>query len=1061
MAVTKIEKEIPWCTIFLVAATLTCHSLVLSGNLATASAMHTMGASTGGWSSIGVSLSESVNEELDTAMSQVSTVLTNSIKAILQVQDALDTVLGLTGSVSDVAVAAYEKEVRRPRLKAPPALSQVELGHPVKRAVNLTRIMSRPKQVTEAPKSLLDEEVVFMAQMPVRGPKSKGASVRSRSKVVARPLPKWNKKSVLYLSSVVHRRSIGIWKLRKAADKERNQSQLVPSPQEYADILKQVISKFANETVGRASTMLASFLSIIKPALLQIGKWLISFGDKIQEFITGFATSLDNVQKIFDQIMAKLSRSAGEGEEQMLYDTFTLFCSPSNPYITITDLKDVSTMYGISALQGQKSDTLFAKYDADHNGKLFADEYALFVHDESIPGAMSLVLRTYATKMATISGNIKAARMRDELANAVYNYLALVCAKNMTKVGWVSQTLTNRSLPMQFTSALLKNMALNVDNPNVLTTADVGAIIVGQMVHLNAPYVGECLNMVKDPAWWSSEGFEPLDQPVVVERVTRWIAQSPGGDVTLRVAEGMAAGGALLQTGANASQRLQEQLVAMPALSHEELLAAPQRFKTEVQARQLHARKMALVARRQKIAEQVHTKSSHALRMHILGAFAGMSLSGDDPAQQMAVNSGQPAAPESLVFGARLASNSSATSNTFQKEAFDYSSESSSPLDSFANKIKGMTKKVATFLDLMEQFATPTAIDRLEQQVLDFASGAAKDVIDFITRAIDDNMDKVVASLPDDIISQVNATLARTVSDARQKIGVGLVQKDSRNSIGAREDFNISAVWTDVTLVLTTLQSILPTVVSNLKQARTDVSSFAATLDSIFKTFQSKGPPIFYKIAKLYKMLWVVYFALFAVLTAAVLFYGLWASGWCGGPQSAATVAEDEEDYERPRTFGDRCRACCNCCDACLRGCHDSHLCFWSVVILMEIIVLVLFVVAIVLCLLAGIKAFISSGCAQVYLLGDDSICTGVLGSLRRWLLSFLTRDTFLITDACQAKTLLTCELIGKKMKTSAIKTTIGSLAASILSFQMIVESAILHERARWRRIFNEASKSA
>merc|ERR1719507_1289835 len=94
---------------------------------------------------------------------------------------------------------------------------------------------------------------------------------------------------------------------------------------------------------------------------------------------------------------------------------------------------------------------------------------------------MAVVLRAYAKKLAAISGQVESARMRDEVAEAVSQYLTLVCAKNLTKVGWVSQMLANDSLPLAFTADVLVQMALDDDSPNKLTTADVGALVVENM----------------------------------------------------------------------------------------------------------------------------------------------------------------------------------------------------------------------------------------------------------------------------------------------------------------------------------------------------------------------------------------------------------------------------------------------------------------------------------------------------------------------------------------------------------------------------------------------------
>jgi len=43
---------------------------------------------------------------------------------------------------------------------------------------------------------------------------------------------------------------------------------------------------------------------------MQIGKWLTTFGEAMQTKLEEFSTMLDRVQKLFDQIMAKISGAA-------------------------------------------------------------------------------------------------------------------------------------------------------------------------------------------------------------------------------------------------------------------------------------------------------------------------------------------------------------------------------------------------------------------------------------------------------------------------------------------------------------------------------------------------------------------------------------------------------------------------------------------------------------------------------------------------------------------------------------------------------------------------------
>merc|ERR1719240_1924868 len=135
---------------------------------------------------------------------------------------------------------------------------------------------------------------------------------------------------------------------------------------------------------------------------------------------------------------------------------------------------------------------------------------------------------------------------------------------------------------------------------------------------------------------------------------------------------------------------------------------------------------------------------------------------------------------------------------------------------------------------------------------------------------------------------------------------------------------------------------------------------------------------------------------------------------------------------------------------------HDTQLCFWSAIIVMQIIVLIIFIVSIILCVLAGVKAFLVGGCAQVYILGDSSVCEDTLGMVKNWLAAFYVKDMDeALNAACPSNNLLTCEMITKKMEQSTILTVTFSFLGTILSLQLLLESATLHEHAKWRRMFN------
>lgn len=346
-----------------------------------------------------------------------------------------------------------------------------------------------------------------------------------------------------------------------------------------------------------------------------------------------------------------------------------------------------------------------------------------------------------------------------------------------------------------------------------------------------------------------------------------------------------------------------------------------------------------------------------------------------------------------------------------------------------------MVKKVQTFLNQMEEYSTPKGIDRLQAQVDDFKEQAGAQVTTLAMEQVDKLVDKAFEPLG-------------------VKANVALIAQPIDTAEG--EEKFMDAV-DQLSTLLSNLQTTLPDVIKNLKNAREQVSAASKGLNSIFSQLKVKGPPIFKQVAELYSTLWTSYFVIFGVMTVSILFYGFWASGWFGGPQAHAS-----DEYEAPTTCMERLSCLFRCCDSCLKGCHDSNTCFWSFILLAELIVLILFVISVVLCLLSGVKAFVAAGCSQIYIIGDVSVCAGSLNTVKTFLSSFWgASDSVHFEERCNDETLLTCQLIGTKLKNSTLGVMAGSMLASVFTFQLIVESAIMHERARWRRMLDGAEKSA
>lgn len=1084
-------RDIPFCTIFLVFMIFACHCAVLWGNMQTAAGMGTIGTSTKGWSGVGLQLSKSFGKDLDLTMKSLTTMLTEAINHTVHAQGLLHTVVGLMGHATHTAI-----------------------HHNASAAMLLLQAHG-----------FADNKSAPLGGLP-------GMVVKSVDMVLDM-------------------------------------------------LMKKLVS------------LLHTLMKALKPALEQVGKFIIKFGLKVQQIIESFSVTLDMVQKIFDQVMASMSNK-GDNEARLLFNTFHIMDIKNTGQITAQDLHDVSKLYTVPALQGSKADELVKKYDKDNSGGLEMDEYKKFVQDKSLPDVMSVVIRSFAKKLSQVAGQVGGSKFRGEISQDVVDYFELMVLKNQTKVAWVSDALTNASLPMAFTADVMVNMALMVDNPNSdakVVGIPMGSVVIPEMLRLHPKYTAKCIDLLSNTTFWTTEGFDPADHAVVIQRVTEWATKAT-----------------------QATQANKTAFVDAP--DHEEASMLLKKQGLDDQSTMLMKRRLLdiIPISARKIAEKnmrehqdafeekylAHHDSlySNELSQHLLlNLLGGETRTAADahsnPATRM-VKTGIPAAPETLQFAKWLSWNASDTADRFQHQAFAFQKTSSNAVDSFATQIQGMVKKIQSFIKMMRTYSTPEGIKLLEKKVEDFAVNATEDVIKIVKKSVGHlikanapalaaGLHKAVASagmalgkaIAGAITSPLGQALAPIIADILRKLvpsksasgklgsaiskiltgdlgditgemlgkeiahlldgliksaisgvtkmlnpkagGSSLLEMPTENVFQSvnltaagsgdsallealendlgqalrqaqdvvqselyrieedrsrginipgplevslaeanlgydlESDEELSGVWTQLTNMVNSLTHVVPQANKAMLFARKEVNRLAKGLDSIFTGFGHSGPPIFSTIESLFQVAWSLYFCVVMVLPLTLLYYAFWAGGFVGGAgtikDQAQLKAEEEEENETPVWKKLLC-CCCTFC-SCIGHGHDYTMCFWSVCILFQIVALVMFLLSFVLCILAAVKMFLAAGCAQIYILGDPSICGTTLQNLRSFLDSFIPGvEPSEMPGFCQDKNLLTCHTIGPELMASGITCAAGSFVASILTFQLLIEAATLHQRA-------------
>jgi len=1045
-------REVPYCTIFLVTGALLCHTMVLVGNLKTSGAFQSIGESSGGWSAVGIGLARSLEGELDEVMANVTDKLTETIEKAMKAQEQLDSVIGVFGDSVDTAVKD--------------STSLLQTGGSMESTVD----------------GIMDAIMKAFQALP-----------------------------------------------------------------QFQD----------------ATKLLSDFMDHAKPVLYQVGDWILTFADKVQAGIEAFGNTVDMVQKLFDQVMSQVA--GGKGADIMVQQTFNLFDTGHTGFVNEQALHDVAELYSIPALSGKKAGELVDKYDEDGDNQLDVPEFTNFAEDEAVPGIMAVVLRAYAKKLAQVSGQVASAKLRDQVAVGIVNYLQLVSAKNITKVGWVAQRMSNGSVPMPFTGCLIAELALAADDPGALTKADVGGMVVGAMLDFNASYIMDAIDLLSDPAFFEEQGLNPDNQPMIIERVTNWTVTGPKlireMRATLKALQFETGNGTALN-----SVDSEELLQTMPAAARR---LTEKNMNRHIQNK--HRKRM------EKRRNTFKSETSQHLLRHLLGGVAACD-GGNPDAAERALNAGVPAVPATLEFARWLSYNASTNAALFNGYASDYTGTSSGALDAFNTQISGMVKKTSSFIDMLKEHSTRPGVDKLVQDVLDFATKGVADiqkvvmkkVIDFVNKTMggdggmsmelrqNKTMSRVNRSSTSKIRTSANHSAskhnhtqehsehlvlrqsgrrllhsyrleigqlpggidpdqikegAEKLYDVLNKDGKGVQLSDWKTLVASDEAQDVleeidvpgldsdllaklniepfdtdgngkldltelvqglqdpatlktlgasmgadalsnmvpSPIWDRVTTILRQLNSVLPTAIETLKFAKKEVSAVSAQLDNVFDNFQMQGPKIFNEIASLNSMAWTAYYCLLAPLTLGVLYYGFWASGFFGGPKKI------DDSYEEPQGFMDRVRNCWTCCCRCISTYEDTTMCLWSMILIMQVVVLLVFIVSILLTVLAGVKVFMTAGCAQVYIINDDKVCTETMKHLGTFLETFhVGEDVTSLDFVCDVQQLKTCQMITQKMATSTIYTVVGSFAATIFSFELILNTAMLHERARWHRVMDK-----
>mmetsp|Transcript_37099 Transcript_37099/g.78870 ORF Transcript_37099/g.78870 Transcript_37099/m.78870 type:complete len:969 (+) Transcript_37099:75-2981(+) len=755
------------------------------------------------------------------------------------------------------------------------------------------------------------------------------------------------------------------------------------------------LTDFVDRRVEVLYDRLLEFSENFEPALTLLRRWIHTTTPEVTTFLNEFSDILSKAQTIFEGVLKILPRPKGDWDS-MVNRTFNLFDVSNSGLVTLHDLKQMSILYGIAALEDP--DRIFEQYDTKpSDGNLSMHEFRNFLQHGSLPDMMGVVLRTYATKLSALAGPLRAAQTRSAVTSSMARYLELVTVKNSTKATWICQTLTNGSLPVNVTAGVLKELAVAATDPNrkLLTSVDVGLVVAKTMMGFNETHVHKAVELLSRTEFWVNEGFDTDIQADTFHRISTWVLRAGSGSP-------------------NEAGNATENRTTDHSLSLRQVRAAVEHERGQYAKRQRRSA--------DKDWERIMgSKTTQALLQSSFRAhFPGSVIIKPDVLQ--AIQSGQLAAPETIEFANWLATNISRTSTQFLADSIVYSTG------------------VGQTLDL-------TKIG----QVVDSIAAAVMTLVRYISLDGEDEMRKDIERF------RINATWEMLVTmssiQANPAQGIHAMVDDAFGAWYAAE-----RLFMKLKDPLPRLKQALERTSGLAGSAERTVKNAFNALHRVNRDFIHTSAEHWRTFSKVYFGVWAVLTFLFVAFMVWYVHKFNTDPPWrrprdvVGG---ALRTSEEisgkvsEVPYEPPRTW----RGCCDVVgNAILWSVTAEYsICWTSTMLVIEVLCLTVYVVCVLVSLIFAATMLMSSQCTHIGLLYDKVVCGTYMKVINTILVSFRVVDP-LGQVMCEKENFLACKVVNEH--SAAFLTYIAcSVLQIVFAMLLLVESSVLVERCRLQKV--------
>jgi hypothetical protein len=869
----------------------------------------------------------------------------------------------------------------------------------------------------------------------------------------------------------------------------------------------EAVAEQAAKSIDKESAIMEPTVKIIGSALQPVGELIGRLDPKALNSLAMAGKSIKMGQEMASDALVKIGwkQSVGRGEEEVLKKSFTMYDADGDGSVSLEEVKDAAERYKIVALQSESRTK--AQFDKSaKGGKLDEAGFKTFMSDVDPTGLQvkNVALRNYAQKLASLAEALKLTVFRTDTAHAILDVLRATAWASKDKLNEYSAKLMSKESAVPST-AIANILAWSCTDPT-----DGGKKSVIALSKANSEATKAGADMASNTTFWSQEGFTPADQPSCMEKVTKWqTAPALSAASLLTMGRRMGTGrdsAAHMELVVSLAGRLAQESVLLHELdridtdaksnwdgekSHmlkvllhelqngEFMSKAPGQKVvltiTEPEVRTF-AQWLAVQARKDsdytiELIDRFEgqttfdTMANTAVEMTSkMKAFANMAVmfAGEEDEEgsfeHRTNNFMEKGMKEAVaVIGKELAK--AATKQTPGSPSLIETGEGAAQAPggngSAQEPALPEADKKALF-DSLEAAKTaalnsPSAAEsaksvkdkELKERAAKEEEKAAQDAKKEAAKAA-----KKEASPDGKAAAAKEAALARGASPADAEKAAAVAKIQAANETAPEGPAEPTKTWASLARIVRAMIQVGPGAIETLRQVQVPVDVTSKDMTKDLAKTRDELPPVFHDIASVVKMVAYLLFMLFLPLYLGFVYYAYWAGGYMGGPSPRD---DGEQPVEGRCECLKRCwRCCCNCCI----GYHDTQTCMFSVVIVMQIICLVLYVLGIVFVLLAVVYFIVPALCAPLPVINGGDGCTNVMKSLKNMLSTFqVSHPDEDVYSICSVHSLHTCSLIEPMLSNAAIYCVAGSWMAVVLTFELIIQFAQMHEGARYRRM--------